>query len=143
MKSAYASAKSTKGFKVEVQARNHLMVIDQPLSLGGENSGPSPLEYLFASLGSCLVTVGLIIARQEHLEVNEIIVDVEGELDLDVLMGKSVATRSGFQGITAKYTIDAPSMSASEKQVFVNKIEMRCPISDNLANLTPLHVIVN
>jgi len=88
------------------------------------------------------VTVGLIIARQEHLDVKEIIVDVEGELDLDVLMGKSTSTRSGFQGITAKFTIDSPSMSLSEKQDFVNKIEMRCPVSDNLAKLTPMQAFV-
>ena len=128
---------SKEKFTVESQARKHTVIIDQPVEGGGNDAGMTPLEYLFVSLGGCMVTVGVIIARQKHLPVNKIEAHIEGEIDTDVLMGKRNDIRPGFTNITVKMMIDG-NLTYEEKEKFVKEIEARCPISDNLSNTTPV-----
>ena len=66
---------------------------------------------------------------------------VEGELDTDVLMGKSTDVRAGFTGIRVHTKIDA-DMSQEEKEAFLKDVDARCPISDNIHNLTPIEFTV-
>ncbi|MFH1446900.1 MAG: OsmC family protein [Chloroflexota bacterium] len=139
MENVMTTAKTASGFKVEVKARNHTMIVDQPQAMGGKDEGPTPLEYLFAALGGCLGNVAMIVAKQERLEVNGITVDIDGDIDLDVLMGKPSENRAGFVGLNLKIDIDAPKMSLAEKKAFVEKVESRCPISENLINNTPVN----
>ncbi|HPH97602.1 MAG TPA: OsmC family protein [Anaerolineaceae bacterium] len=129
------------GFKIEARMRQHVALIDQPAAAGGTDSGPTPLEYLFVSLGSCVVTIGHIIAKQRRLPVRKIEVHIEGEVDTDVFMGKSTEARAGFSGIRVHTKVDA-DMSQAEKEAFVHDIDVRCPISDNIHNLTPIEFVV-
>lgn len=139
MKNVITTAKTTDGFRVEVKARNHTMIVDQPQEMGGKDEGPTPLEYLFAALGGCLGNVAMIVAKQERLEVNGVTVEIDGDIDLDILMGKPSENRAGFVGLNLKIDIDAPKMSPAEKKTFVEKVESRCPISENLINNTPVN----
>jgi putative redox protein len=41
------------GFRTEVLANGHPMVVDEPVSVGGTNAGPTPYELLTAALGTC------------------------------------------------------------------------------------------
>lgn len=42
------------GLKFAAQVRSHRIIVDQPERAGGEDAGPTPLELLAASLGSCV-----------------------------------------------------------------------------------------
>jgi putative redox protein len=42
------------GLKFAAQIRSHRVLVDQPERAGGEDAGPTPLELLAASLGSCV-----------------------------------------------------------------------------------------
>ena len=42
------------GLRFAAQVRSHRIVTDQPEHAGGEDSGPSPVELLGVSLGSCI-----------------------------------------------------------------------------------------
>ncbi len=141
IKNVRVDAKGLEGFEIETTARQFQLTIDQPPSGGGKDAGPNPLEYLFMSLAGCIVTIGKIIAKQEQLPVRGISVVVEGDVDIDVLMGKSHdGTRAGFQSVTVTTTIDA-DMTQEEKEKLVERIDSRCPISDNIFHTTPLHFV--
>jgi len=130
-----------EGFKIETKSRQHIAIVDQPVAGGGTDAGPTPLEYLFISLAGCIVTIGHIVAKQRRLPVRGIEVHVEGELDTDVLMGKSSDVRAGFTGIRVHTKIDA-DMTQEEKEAFLREVDARCPISDNIHNLTPVEFTV-
>ena len=142
LKKVHVEAKSLNGFEIETTARQFKATIDQPKAGGGNDAGPNPLEYMFMSLAGCIITIGKIIAKQEHLPVRDINVSIDGDLDADVLMGKSNnGQRAGFNGVTVTTTIDA-DMTKEEKEAFLARIDARCPISDNVHNLTPVQLVV-
>ena len=140
-KTVNVEAKSLQGYAVEVKARQFSMLVDQPPAGGGVDSGPTPLEYLFFSLASCIVTIGMIKAHQEKLPVRGIQVKVDGDIDTTVLMGKNTADRAGFQDIRVTVTVDG-DLTKEEKEKFVHDVDLRCPISDNIANASTVKFFV-
>jgi putative redox protein len=141
IKNVSVDAIQVDNFKIETRSRQHIAIVDQPPAGGGTDEGPTPLEYLFISLGGCIVTIGNIIAKQRRLPVRKIEAHVEGELDTDVLMGKSNAVRPGFGSIKIQVKVDA-DMTKEEKEAFIHDVDARCPISDNVLNGTPIEFVV-
>ena len=42
----------TAGFAQEIEAGRHRLRADEPITAGGEDTGPNPYEYLLAALGT-------------------------------------------------------------------------------------------
>jgi uncharacterized OsmC-like protein len=141
MKTISIEAKLDEKFKVEVKAGERTIYVDQPKAAGGTDAGPNPLEYFFISLAGCIATAARIIANQKRIKLNGMDMKVEGEFDTEILLGKSTENRAGMTGIKVSLTIDS-DMSKEEKNAFVKEIESRCPVSDNIANTTPLTIEV-
>lgn len=54
------------GFAQEMALGRHLVLADEPVSFGGEDTGPNPYELLLAALGSCTsMTVSLYARRKQ------------------------------------------------------------------------------
>lgn len=141
MKTISVEAKLDEKFKIEVKAGEHLMYVDQPKAGGGTDAGATPLEYLFAALAGCIGTIARIIAMQKRIPLRGMDIKVEGALDLETLLGKSKENRAGFTGIKVMLAIDS-DMSRQQKEDFVKEIDSRCPVSDNIANITPVVIEV-
>jgi len=60
------SGHSENNTKTIVNARNFKLVIDEPESLGGNNEGATPVEFLLAALVGCLTVVGNLVAKEMH-----------------------------------------------------------------------------
>ncbi|MFH1079955.1 MAG: OsmC family protein [Pseudomonadota bacterium] len=141
MKTISVEAKLDEKFKIEVKAGEHIMVVDQPKAGGGMDAGPSPLEYLFASLAGCIGTIARIVARQKRISLRGMDMKVEGAYDPETLLGKGKENRAGFTGIKVMLHIDA-DMTKQEKEDFIQEVESRCPVWDNLAKATPVVIEV-
>jgi uncharacterized OsmC-like protein len=141
MKTIGIEAKLDEQFKITVKAGDHTMYIDQSKAGGGTDAGPTPLDVFFAALAGCIGTVARIIANQKRIPLNGIDIKIDGAFDVETLLGKSTENRAGFSGIKVTLNIDA-NMSKEEKKSFVHEIESRCPVSDNIANITPIVIDV-
>lgn len=126
------SAEMGKAFKTTVKCSQEF-IIDQPAAMGGEGLGPNPMEVFLSTLPACICAIGRIISNQERLNVKGIKVDVEGDIDKDVLLGKTKEGRAGFVEIRAFVEIDA-DMTLEEKEAYLAQITKRCPIADNMMN---------
>jgi len=42
-----------RGFRTDLAIREHRLIADEPASVGGGDEGPTPYDYLVASLGAC------------------------------------------------------------------------------------------
>jgi putative redox protein len=139
MKKVQIEAKLGEKFRMEAKIHNHLIVVDQPQAGGGDDGGPTPLEYLLVSLAGCITAIGRIVATQRKINLRSMTVKVEGELDVEVLLGKNMTDRPGFKGFKAMVKVDA-DLSPAEKKEFLHEIDRRCPVSDNISQLTPVSV---
>ncbi|MDQ5986091.1 MAG: hypothetical protein CSYNP_01809 [Syntrophus sp. SKADARSKE-3] len=139
MKTVSIEAKNTEKFKVEVKAGSHTLYVDQPVAGGGDDEGPNPIEYFFTSLAGCIATVARIIAKQKRIKLNGLDMKIEGDFDTETILGKSKENRAGVTGIHVTLSIDA-DMTSEEKNAFVEEIESRCPVSDNIACVTPVKI---
>ena len=74
-----ATARSVPGTlrqEILVDGR-HRLVTDEPVSLGGDGSGPAPHELFPAALAACISTTLLMYARTKSWNLDEVTVDVE------------------------------------------------------------------
>ncbi len=140
-KTVKVTATGPEKWLITTKAGSHVALVDQPEAMGGENKGPSPLAYLFVALGGCLITIGKIVAGQKKIDLRGMEVEVSGELDLEVLRGQNTEDRAGFKNVVANVKIDA-DLSEEEKKAFLEEVDKRCPISDNILNTTPVELNV-
>ncbi len=123
--------------KLAVAVRDFSFVIDEPTNFGGTDAGPNPVEYLLASLAGCMNVVIHMIARERGVEVRALRLTVTGELDPSRLMAQPTENRAGFQAIEVVAHIDSDS-SAAELDEVLRLSSTRCPISDNVSEVTPV-----
>jgi len=65
---------SAADFSQEITVGNHHLQADEPVRSGGNDTGPSPYEFLLAGLGACTsMTVGMY-ARRKNWQLEGIVV---------------------------------------------------------------------
>ena len=135
------SAVSESPTKVKVNARKFTMIIDEPPNLGGTDEGANPLEYVLSALAGCLNVVGHVVAREMRINIRHLSIEVTGTLNPDKCFGKSAQDRAGFKNIDVTIKVDSDADETKLKE-WVEKVEDRCPVSDNLQNPTPMNIKV-
>ncbi|QTD37513.1 OsmC family protein [Polaribacter batillariae] len=67
---------TNKNYLAEAKMRNHFAVIDEPVNAGGDDNGPTPVEYLLTAIGSCVSITLRMYAERKGWDVGEITVNV-------------------------------------------------------------------
>ena len=132
-------AKSINRKRVEVTAGKFVMNVDEPPRLGGMDTGPNPLEYLLAALAGCLNVLGHAVAREMGFTIDSMLVSIEGNLDPVAFTGRKPGVRLGYQEIRVHFKLE----TSATKEIldgWAEAIEVRCPVSDNRINPTPVSI---
>ncbi len=131
------SRKLPEGLAVENKARGFKIIMDEPEALGGTDAGMNPVEAVLTALGSCQCIVAAAFAKAQGIDLQEIWVELEGDLDPAGFLKGKEGVRNGFQEI--RMTLHITSDSPEEKvKAFGEFIASRCPVEDNLLNTTPI-----
>ena len=67
---------TNKNYVAESKIRNHFVVTDVPVSDGGEDTAPTPVEYLLTAIGGCVAITLRMYAARRSWDVGEITVNV-------------------------------------------------------------------
>jgi len=108
-----ASATVTMGqtrYAADIRAGQHALIVDEPLSAGGRDAGPSPFELLLSSLGACTAITLRMYAERKQWPLDTIEVrltyrwrDEAGEIErVLTLGGLDAAQRARCEEIAEK-----------------------------------------
>lgn len=131
------SAEAETATKTRVSARNFEFIVDEPENLGGDDSAPTPVEYLSGAWAGCLTVVAHRVADEQDIQIDNLQIDIEGDLDPRKFLGQVDDTRAGYQELRLDIQIETDADDAALAEWFA-AVEERCPVGDNLTNETPV-----
>jgi LmbE family N-acetylglucosaminyl deacetylase/organic hydroperoxide reductase OsmC/OhrA len=81
------------GDRFDIRIRNHILSVDQPIDIGGQDTAPTPTELFVASLTSCVAFYARRYLHRHHLDTSGLGVDASFELaDKPARVGRIVIT---------------------------------------------------
>jgi uncharacterized OsmC-like protein len=115
---------------------------DHPPVLCGKGNAPTPVEFLLHAIAAC-VTAGIgNIASARGIELESVECKVEGDLDVQGLLGLSDDVRNGYQAIRLSYTIKGDADADTLRKV-VAQSQARSAVYDVLTNGVPVSIAVD
>ncbi|MEM9678796.1 MAG: OsmC family protein [Bacteroidota bacterium] len=108
------------------------MIADEPNDIGGNDFGPSPYEYLNASLAACTVMTMKMYAERKQWDLKEVFVYISHSRkhsdDLDI----EVETPKYLDHISKKLKFVGNLDDAQQERL--KEIASRCPVHRTLEN---------
>ena len=133
------SGQNVNPTKFVAKTRQFTLTIDEPEGLGGTDQGANPVEFLLAAYAGCLNVMGHIVAAELGFKINNIRIELEGDLNPAKVFGNYTNDRAGYKEIRVNIFPDAETDEANLAR-WLEIIESRCPVNDNLINPTPVKI---
>jgi uncharacterized OsmC-like protein len=135
--SFHSASRLGAGFRSAVSIRQHQLVVDEPVALGGTDAGPNPIELLLAALGACQEITYRAYATALGIPLASVSVRLTGDIDLRGFFGVDDKVRAGFQHIRGEVHLSS-SASAAELARLKAAVDSHCPVLDMLSTPVPV-----
>ena len=129
------------GQEDESRTEDFVLDADHTKLLNGEDQGATPIEYVLHALAACL-TAGIgNIAAARGVELDFVESTVEGDIDLQGILGLSDEVRNGYNQIRVSFRIagDAPEETLRK---IVEQSRARSAVFDIITNQVPVTIDV-
>jgi len=135
------SGESSSETQFIAKTRQFTLVVDEPETLGGTDEDANPVEYILAGFAGCANVIGHVVAKELGFTIKNLRIEVSGVLNPDRFLGSSYQDRAGFKTINLNLIpdTDAPIETLTK---WLQIVEERCPVKDNLQNKTPVRISV-
>jgi uncharacterized OsmC-like protein len=125
------AAQSTAKYQVEITAREHRWIADEPLSSGGDDAGPGPYELLLGALAACKIMTVKMYAERKGWPLAA----VQARLDRRQVNARdlgeaSIETDHGVDLINVQ--MDFEGELTAEQRNRLLEISERCPVHRTL-----------
>ena len=117
-------------FTTSIQTKKHNFIADEPASIGGDDFGPSPYDYLSAGLAACTVMTLKMYAQRKKWDLQEVFVYIShskkhsDELELDL-------EKSGYLDHLSKKLKFVGNLDEKQK-TRLKEIASKCPVHKTL-----------
>lgn len=135
-----ATGRAVGAVATDVRSRQHDYVVDEPASLGGDDSATNPVEYALGAFIGCQVVTYRFWAARLGIALDGIEISASGDLDVRGFFGLG-EVRPGFAGIELDVLLTGPENPEryTELQAVV---DAHCPVLDLVANPTPVRTVL-
>ncbi len=128
----------------EEQTRDKAFTVeaDHPVQFASEDNAPTPVEIVLSGLASCLSAGVAAVAQHRGIQLRSVKATIEGDMDIQGILGVDSDVRNGFGGIRIHFDIDADATDA-EMKALVAQSQKRSAVFDIVTNPTNVFVTVN
>ncbi len=121
---------SEDGFRTPIMAGAHPLLADEPVSLGGTDTGPSPYGLLSAALAACTSMTLQMYARRKKINLRE----AEVAVDHEKIHAKDCESCESSEGRVDKFSrrIRLSGEISAEQRARMLEIADRCPVHRTL-----------
>jgi len=99
----------------------------------------NPVEYFLGSIVACLNSTGTMVARDMDIDIEALEATIDGSVDYSRYRGDQSDARAGLQKVRVSLSVTADVDEATLEE-WLDRVEDRCPVTDNVENETPLTV---
>jgi uncharacterized OsmC-like protein len=114
---------------------------DHPEVFASQDLGATPVEYVLVGLASCLTAGVAAVAQHRAIQLRSVKATIEGDMDIQGILGIDGDVRNGFRGIKVTYDIDADA-SRQDIEALVAQSQKRSAVYDIVTNPTNVTVEV-
>jgi putative redox protein len=119
-------ARRRDGFAHDVEIEGgHTIVVDEPVTTGGSDSGPSPTRLVAAGLAGCVAITMEMYADRKGWEIGEVEVEVDVEYE-------------GARPIYFAVSLRLSDQLSDEQRERLIAVARKCPVHQTIANETPV-----
>jgi uncharacterized OsmC-like protein len=115
---------------------------DHPEVFAAEDNAPTPVEIVLSGLASCLTAGVAAVAQYRGIQLHSVTATVEGDMDLQGILGIDDDVRNGFGNIRVHFDIDADA-GEDDIRALVAQSQKRSAVFDIVTNPTNVFVTVN
>jgi len=112
---------------------------DHPEIFASEDRGATPVEYVLVGLGACLTAGVAAIAQHRNIQLRSVSATIEGDMDVQGILGIDSDVRNGFGGIKVKFKVDADA-SRKDIEALLAQSQKRSAVFDIITNPTNVTV---
>jgi uncharacterized OsmC-like protein len=122
------------GFRSQANIRGFSVQMDEPNALGGSNTAPNMVEVVLGAYGCCLTTGYAANAALRGIELEDIQIELEGDLDLNGFFGLKDPEQCwpGYTNVRAKVTLKAPQATPEQLQALHDAVIKTSPVGSIL-----------
>ena len=115
---------------------------DHPAVFAAEDNGITPVEFVLVGLASCLTAGIAAVAQHRNIQLRSVKATIEGDMDIQGILGIDSDVRNGYNGIKVTYDIDADA-KREDIEALVAQSQKRSAVYDIVTNPTNVTVVVN
>ena len=105
-------------YQQEIRTGHHILLADEPESMGGNDAGPEPFDLLMAGLGACTSITLRMYAERKNLALSGISVALSHEkIEVNGVKRDRISRQITLEG----------NLSAAERQRLL-EIANKCPV---------------
>lgn len=126
----------------QARAKTFTVEADHPEVFAAEDHAPTPVEIVLSGLASCLTAGVAAVAQHRGIQLRSVKATLEGDMDLQGILGIDDDVRNGFGAIRVHFEIDADA-SDDDIKALVAQSQKRSAVFDLVTNPTNVFVAVN
>ena len=115
--------------------KNFRVEADHPKVFASEDNAPTPVEIVLCGLASCLTAGIAAVAQRRGIQLHSVKATVEGDMDIQGILGMDDDIRNGFGGIRVHFDIRADA-STDDIKSLVAQSQKRSAVFDIITNPT-------
>ena len=119
-----------RGFRADISARQHSLVADEPLTVGGTDSGPTPYELLLGALGACTAMTLRMYADRKKWPLEDVRVHLRSSRSHGRDCENCEKEEVGIHRIERR--LELSGSLTDEQRQRLNEIADRCPVKQTM-----------